>query len=290
MTRGKMIGLMCASAVLATAPAALAQRGMGDEVGVARRAVDVQRVTLDGKVKEVIEEACKKTTGWSSLGTHFLLETDDEKVLNVHLGPAVVVGDLAKRLKPGQAVSVKGFRTEKMPGDEYVAIEVNIDGKTLTLRDEDLRPTWAGPQGKRFARGRGYADRPGSGWDKGRMMGRGSGRGMGRGPMCGRAGRGYGWGNRGSRGGRMMCCPQGRGMGPGMNRGRGMGAGMGRGPGMGRGMMQGPGRGQGLGGYPGQTAELQRRLEALEAEIQELRAQQADDQKPTQSAKPAKKQ
>jgi hypothetical protein len=72
-------------------------------------------------------------------------------------------------LRVGQNVVVDVFRTEKLPADHYVAVRLNTDGKAITLRDESLRPIWAGT-GRNGPRG--------GGW---------------RHPYGGGRGRGYGW-------------------------------------------------------------------------------------------------
>lgn len=252
------IGLVCTLSVLATAQTAPAQRGMGDETGVAQRPDDVDRVTVDGTVKEIITEPCKKTTGKFPVGMHVLLKTDDG-VRNVHLGPAAVLEDLPERLKPGRAVHVKAFRTKKMPKDHCVAITVRTDDRTVRLRDDDLRPRWAVPQPGNRRRGDDGADRARSGRRMRAPARRGTedGRPCRRG-HCLRRGQGCGMGRN------MTCRPHGRrthhvqtgnagqGCGP---RCRWM-----RGAGGTRGFQQGP----------GEEAPLQRRLNALEEQVRDL--------------------
>ena len=181
------------------APPAYAQRGTGDPNGVARQAVQPKVVTLKGKVVRVETGPCENTTGQSNTGTHFVLKTANGEKLNVHLGPAAAVKDTADQLPAGLKVKVEAFRTEKMSENHYVARSLMFDGTTIELRDESLRPRWAG----RNADARG-------------PQGRQWGAGQGRGPRWGR-GRGYGWGS-------------GQGRGPGYGRGPGWG----RGPGYGR--------------------------------------------------------
>ncbi len=154
------------------APPLQAQRGMGDQEGVARRGIQPELVALTGEIEKVIVKPCEKTTGRATKGAHILLKTvsdDKQKTLNVHLGPAdaEIVEKLVEELSEGKKVSVSAFRTEKMPEDHYVAQSLTLGEETFKLRDEEtLRPVWAG-DGRR---GRGQ---PG---------GRGKGRGRGRGP------------------------------------------------------------------------------------------------------------
>jgi len=198
-----------------------AQRGMGDNSGVARDAVKPVVVSIQGKVRKVVTEPCAQTTGRSYLGTHVVLDTDNAEV-NIHLGPAAAVESIAEQLNVDASIEVAGFRTEKMPENHYVAQVIVIGDQTLRLRDEDLRPVWAG-----------------------------AGRSRGDGPAAsqrGNSGRGPGWGRgKGGRG-----AGSGRGMGAGY--GRGMGAGYGRGMGAGYGRGMGAGYGRGMGG-PAYTDE-----------------------------------
>jgi len=186
------------------------QRGLGDNEGVVRQAMETQRVTLKGTVKEIITETCEKATGPFPVGTHLLLLTGEEKRYNVHLGPTVLVKDLVKPFEVGKSVTVRAFRTKKMPEGEFVAIVLTVDDKTVRLRNENLRPVWAGRQGQFSGQTATGADRPrrgqaygrGYGMGCGRSWGNGYGRGMRRGADWsygmgygrGRSGRGQGWG------------------------------------------------------------------------------------------------
>jgi len=246
---------------------ALAQKGMGDDTGVARQAVKPEIVPLSGKITEVESGPCKMTTGRSTVGTHVLLKAKGGEELNVHLGPQAEVADVAGRLKVGERLAVKAFRTEKMPEGHYVAQSLKLGDETIELRDAALRPVWAG--GRRAGRGQpgfqpgagyGYRQRQADGragarncprWG-GPPQGRGAGRGgppqQGRGPGRGGPpqGRGAGWD--GAQQGQgpgwgMPAQGPGRGAGPAFGQGRGAGRGAGfgqqqrqrRGPGYGRG-------------------------------------------------------
>lgn len=198
------------------APQAHAQRGMGEQSGVARQAVKPEVVSFSGKVLEVKIEPCKMTTGRAYLGTHFILQTPEGGALNIHLGPPVAVDFATKELSVDAKVTVKAFRTTKMPENHYTAQSLVLDNTTIQLRDESLRPVWAGG-------GKVVPARPGPQWPRG--VGRGQGRGYGSGYDRGRSqGRGYGWSQ-----GRGYGWGQGRGYGWGRGSGAGRGAGFGRG-------------------------------------------------------------
>lgn len=128
-----------------------AQRGVGESTGVARQAIKPEIVTLSGKLVEIRTGPCEKTTGRSPIGTHIFLETDKGDNLNVHLGPQWAVADTAATLKVGTRLTVKAFRTAKMPEKNYVAQSLAFGETTVDLRDEGLRPVWGG-QGARRGR------------------------------------------------------------------------------------------------------------------------------------------
>lgn len=125
---------------------ASAQRGVGDPQGVARQPAKPKLVVISGDVLEVKTEPCSMTTGRSQLGTHLIIKTADAKTVNIHLGPARAVEFAAKQLARGQDVRIEAFRTEKTAKGQFVARSLTIDGKTLELRDKDLRPKWAGQE------------------------------------------------------------------------------------------------------------------------------------------------
>ena len=188
VTPAAILVLLCAMAV----PPALAQRGMGERAGVGQQVVKPKVISLSGKVLATETGPCEKTTGRAYVGSHFLLITPEGKQLNVHLGPADAVDDLVGRLTAGKKVTVHAFRTAKMTKNHYVAQSLKVDGTTIRLRDEGLRPLWAG--GGRAWSGRGgppygYGMRQGSRWRSGTGYGPAWGRGGGRGG-------GRGWGRR----------------------------------------------------------------------------------------------
>jgi hypothetical protein len=95
------------------------------------------------------------------IGTHLLLQTADKKVINLHLGPSAadVVKELLATVKDGSKVEAMAFQTSRLPADQFIAKSVTVEGKTVQLRDDNLRPAWAGT-----------------------IKGAGKGKGMGQGP------------------------------------------------------------------------------------------------------------
>lgn len=193
------------------ASTAMAQRGTKGGTGVARQATRPEVVTMAGTVVGVETGPCENTTGRAYVGTHFLMKTSEGDTLNIHLGPAGVVDSVAKKLAQDKEVQVEAFRTEAMKEGHYAACKITCGEETVTLRDDLLRPTWAGGQasGARQGNSAGMSSRgrgPGRGRD---AYGQGNGRGYGN-AYAGRGGRGQGY-------------ETGRGQGAG--RGRGQGAG-----------------------------------------------------------------
>lgn len=146
-----------------------AQRGMGDPEGIVRQGVRPEVSTLSGKLIEVRTGTCESTTGRFPIGTHLILETPQGDKLNIHLGPAPMLAETVNQLSAGQPLTVTAFRTEKMPEKHYVAQTLTFGDTTVRLRDENLRPVWAGGRGAGAGRGPGM----GPGW--GRGYGRGAG-------------------------------------------------------------------------------------------------------------------
>lgn len=131
-------------AVLLASSGAYAQKGMGDQRGVARQHLGLPIVQLAGKIVSVEIHPCEKTTGPATEGTHLIIEGADGKRYNLHLGPANAVAAIVKQLQPGMQIEVTGFRTAKMPKDHYgVSTLLPENGKPVRLRDSSLRPFWS---------------------------------------------------------------------------------------------------------------------------------------------------
>jgi len=152
--------------------AAYAQKGMGDQVGVARQGLKPPMTQLSGQIVSIETHPCEKTTGPALAGTHLIVEGTEGKQYNLHLGPANAVAPIVEPLQPGKQIQVVAFRTSQMPENQYVVTTLRLeDGKVLVLRDSDLRPFWSRWGG------------PGRGSNQG-FAGRGQGRGFGRQSRC----------------------------------------------------------------------------------------------------------
>jgi hypothetical protein len=185
-----LTAVTCGLCVALITTVGYAQRGMGENAGVARQATRPEIVSISGTVREVTFEPCQQTTGRALAGVHVLME-DEAVTWNVHLGPWAAVNFMAEQLDVGTPISVDGFRTTLMQPQHLVAVRLTIDGaEPVELRDADLRPFWAG--------GGVWRDDNASAWGRGRGAGMGGGgRGPGRGRGAG-GGRGRGPGGMGS--------------------------------------------------------------------------------------------
>ena len=99
--------------------------------------------TIKGNVDQVTQPSRGRMSG-----THLFLKTDAMTV-EVALGPSPFINNKGFSFAKGDAVEVTGSKVT-LSGKEYViAREVVKDGKSLTLRDKNGIPVWAGRGGKR---------------------------------------------------------------------------------------------------------------------------------------------
>ncbi|MCG2587077.1 hypothetical protein L6773_00765 [Rhodohalobacter sp. WB101] len=135
-----------------------AQKGLGDSNGIARSGELPTIVMLDGTLDHIKTGPCEHTTGRAVIGTHLFIDTEEsDELFNVHLGAAYALESFVANLEIGQKVEIQAFQTDGMKPLEFIAKEVTTDSRTLQLRDENLRPFWAGDRnlrdGRPFRRG-----------------------------------------------------------------------------------------------------------------------------------------
>ena len=94
---------------------------------------------------------------------HLLVQTLDKRAINLHLGPSNALDGALQRLAAGQTITFDAFRTKRLPKDAYIAKRVTTIEKTLTLRDDTLRPVWAVGQGGGQGAGQGQGQGQGRG-------------------------------------------------------------------------------------------------------------------------------
>ena len=131
-----------------------AQRGVGDAVGLSARGVTPDVVTISGSVVDLKIAPCEMSTGPSLVGAHVILADAERGEINLHLGPATEVGDVVSHLQKGDAVVAAVFRTDKLPADQFIARDLQVDDQQFVLRDATLRPVWAGSAQGLNGRGR----------------------------------------------------------------------------------------------------------------------------------------
>jgi hypothetical protein len=235
MKRHKYLAGLAFLALIGMAEPTTAQRGVGDTVGVAQQAAQVEITPITGTLDAVEIGPCPATLGRSIQGMHLKIATVEGKTLNIHLGPAQELKKLADVLVVGQPVTVAAFQTATVKNEQYIAQSVTVAGNTYVLRNSNLRPEWAGGRGRGAGMGRGGAGM-GAGYG-----GNGRGRGYCRGPSEGTPenlsdATPQGWGRgqargRGFQGAAQAGAQNGDEAQPGYGQGGGQGGGRGRGRG-----------------------------------------------------------
>lgn len=134
-----------------------AQKGLGDSTGIARGLEQPEIELVEGTLDHIKTGPCEHATGYAYIGTHLFIKSDENnQLLNVHLGAAFAVESFVNGLEIGENITIQGFRTDNLKPLEFIAKEVTANGHTLQLRDENLRPFWAGdqnfPRGQRLGR------------------------------------------------------------------------------------------------------------------------------------------
>lgn len=144
--------LMLAVIFITATTLSYAQKGTGNHSGVARNNSVDEIEQISGEIEKIVNETCTQTTGRYSEGTHIFVQTDQGANKNVHFGPTAEVSELTEQLEAGQHIQLKVFRTEDLPEHHVIAKSFTGEGKTHQLRDNALKPFWAGK--KHQGRGR----------------------------------------------------------------------------------------------------------------------------------------
>lgn len=152
----KAIGLLAGMFIFLN-PSVFAQKGVGNSIGIARGFEQPEIELIEGTLDHIKTGPCEHAAGYAYTGTHLFIKSGDtDQLINVHLRAANAVESFVNGLEIGQEVSIDGFRTDELQPLNFIAREVSANGHTLTLRDENLRPFWAGdqnlPRGQRLGR------------------------------------------------------------------------------------------------------------------------------------------
>lgn len=145
----KLLSVLVGIGLLTSAAPTFAQRGTGEDIGIARQGIMPERTTLQGTLEEIETGPCKRTTGYAYIGTHLFIRTADDELANVHIGNAEAVKPMVDKLTVGEAIEVDVFRTDRLEEGHYVAQTIRTDEEELMIRREDLSPFWARQRGQR---------------------------------------------------------------------------------------------------------------------------------------------
>lgn len=125
--------------------------------------------------KGTVEKVTNVTNGQGWYGVHLTLKSQD-RTYDVRLGPSDFISQSNFAFAAGDQVEVWGSQIGSNTSGTIIARAIEKNGQTLTLRDADGFPVWAG-MGMRGGYGRGYGGCPGYGC---RHHGCGCGGGCGR--------------------------------------------------------------------------------------------------------------
>ncbi len=174
-TRMVMIYAFMLSMSVSAAP----QRGAGQGPGMARQFDPPPLQTILGTVEE-IQMIPSPMIPPGRLGLHLEVRDRAGRLMDLHMGPAAALSRLSRQLEPGERIRARVYKADWMPRRSYVVQQISFGGETFSLRDEQLRPFWAGRGSQRGMgieqRGMGMGQR-GMGMEQ-RGMGMGQ-RGMG---------------------------------------------------------------------------------------------------------------
>ncbi len=111
--------------------------------------------------KGTIEKVTNVTDGQGWYGVHVALKSQD-RTYDVRLGPSSFISQSNFTFAAGDQVEIWGSQISTNSSAMIIARAIEKNGQTLTLRDADGFPAWAG-MGMRRGYGRGYGGCPGCG-------------------------------------------------------------------------------------------------------------------------------
>lgn len=105
-----------------------------------KREFDPDKIeTLEGRILEVLTNSEQDDM---SQGVIVILQTEDEKIIPVHLGPEWYLSHQKKIFKDGDRVKVVGSRVNYQNNPVIIAAHIKRGNSELILRDEDGWPRW----------------------------------------------------------------------------------------------------------------------------------------------------
>ena len=118
----------------------LAQRGWCRGEGMPKYDPTTE-VKLEGTVKSVEKIDCGSPRG--RRGTHLTVQVDEEMV-EIHLGPSDFLAENKIEFEKGDMLEFTGSRVKYMEEDVLLVHEVKKGAQSITLRNEEGIPEWAG--------------------------------------------------------------------------------------------------------------------------------------------------
>lgn len=96
---------------------------------------------LEGRILEVSTDSDKHD---ETRGKILILETENGKIVPVHLGPEWFISNQQSRIKSGDKITVVGSRVSHQDKDIIIATQIQYGDRKLILRDESGFPRWQG--------------------------------------------------------------------------------------------------------------------------------------------------
>ncbi|MCK9377795.1 MAG: hypothetical protein M0P73_16835 [Syntrophobacterales bacterium] len=161
----KILIFLVVMITLALAAPVLAQPGPGGGMGMGPRLYNPQTVTtVTGQVEKLEELSMGPSGGMGMKFQEARLKTEKGSLL-VHLAPTWYLDQQKFALKAGDTVKVTGSQVTLNNQPAIIAKDVEVNGKTLKLRDDQGLPAWRGMG--RGGMGQGQGMGPGGGTKKG---------------------------------------------------------------------------------------------------------------------------
>ncbi|MBF0317372.1 MAG: hypothetical protein HQL04_04285 [Nitrospirae bacterium] len=115
--------------------------GQGQGQGRGHRMYNPQTVTTIAGVVEAVEQFIPRRG--MSYGIHLRVKTQDGGI-SVHVGPSGYVDNQEVKIQVGDNIEVKGSKVTFNNEPAIIAAEIKKNGATLSLRDDNGTPKWAG--------------------------------------------------------------------------------------------------------------------------------------------------